>query len=43
VKDEKLKDPTDAVSAFNSLFIKTTEKYNIQQIQKGVATSNLKG
>ena len=39
---EKLKDSTDVAKAFNNFFIKNYEKFNIQQIQKGDATSILK-
>jgi hypothetical protein len=42
VNDEKLKDPTDVVNAVNNLFTTITEKLNIQQTQKGDATSILK-
>jgi len=43
VNDEKLKSPTDVASAFNNFFKTITEKLNIQQTQKGDATSILKG
>jgi hypothetical protein len=35
VTDEKLMDPTDMVSAFNYFFVTVTEKFNIQQTQRG--------
>jgi hypothetical protein len=42
VKDEKFKDPTDVAFAFNNFFKTITEKLNVQQRQKGDATSILK-
>jgi hypothetical protein len=39
VNNEKLKDPPDVANAFNNFFITITEKLNIQQIEKGDATS----
>ena len=41
MNDEKSKNPTDVVNNFNNLFITITEKLNIQQIEKGDATSVL--
>jgi hypothetical protein len=43
VNYEKLKNPTDMASTFNNLFKTITVKLNIQQTQKGDATSILKG
>jgi hypothetical protein len=42
VKDEKLKNPTKVVNAINNFFITLIEKWNIQQVEKGDATSILK-
>jgi len=42
VNDKKLKDPTNVVNVFNNSFITITEKFNIQQIEKGDAVSILK-
>ena len=39
VNFEKLRDPTDVANAFNTFFIKITEKLHIQQIGKGDAIS----
>jgi len=42
VNDEKLKDPTDMVFAFNNFFKTITEKLNVPQKQKRDAISILK-
>ena len=42
MNDEKLNDPTDVANAFNNFFITITEKFNIQQVEKGDAMSLLK-
>jgi len=42
LKDEKLKVPTDVANAFYNFFTTITEKWNIQQMQKGDAISILK-
>ena len=42
MNDKKLKDPTDMANAFNSFFIKVTEKLSIQEIEKGYAILILK-
>jgi hypothetical protein len=39
--DEKLKDPSNNVNAFNNFFITTAGKYNIYQVEKGDAISIL--
>ena len=42
VKDKKLQDPTNVANAFNNLFMTITEKFNMQQIEKGDTVSILK-
>jgi hypothetical protein len=42
VNDKKLKDPTNVANCFNNSFITITEKFNIQQIEKGDVVSILK-
>jgi hypothetical protein len=42
VNNVKLKDTRNVANAFNNFFIPIAEKFNIQQIEKGNAISNLK-
>jgi len=42
VNDKTLKDPTKVANAINNSFITSIEKLNIQQIEKGDATSIVK-